>query len=110
MKPPRLSLLASRVPRAGQRIVPRPRQPDSYYSTQQHREWRLAVCRQAGWRCEVIENGQRCEKSASNGDRMFADHITERSDGGADQGPGMCICGAHHTIKTNRARARRYGL
>jgi 5-methylcytosine-specific restriction enzyme A len=51
-----------------------------------------------------------CEKSAASGDRMFADHITERSDGGADDGPGMCLCGQHHTEKTNRQRAKRHGL
>jgi 5-methylcytosine-specific restriction protein A len=107
MKQPRLSLLGNRISMASPRLEPRPRQPDSYYSTPEHRAWRVAVCRAAGWRCEAIDNGQRCIKSAANGDRMFADHITERSDGGADDGPGMCLCGRHHTEKTNRERAKR---
>jgi 5-methylcytosine-specific restriction enzyme A len=42
-----------------------------------------------------------------NGDRMFADHITERSDDGADNGPGMCLCGSHHTKKTIDTRDKR---
>jgi 5-methylcytosine-specific restriction enzyme A len=110
MKTPRLSNLKPRVAMASPRIAPRPRQPDSYYSTPEHREWRVAVCRRAGWQCEAIEDGRRCDKSAMNGDRMFADHVTERSDGGADLGEGRCLCGAHHTVKTNRERARRHGL
>ncbi len=109
-KTPRLATLRPRVSMASPRIAPRPRQQDSYYSTPEHRAWRLTVCRAAGWQCEVLENGRRCEKSSASGHRMFADHIEERSDGGADQGPGMCLCGAHHTEKTNRERARRHGL
>jgi 5-methylcytosine-specific restriction protein A len=107
MRTPRLTTLRPRVEMASSRLEPRERQVDSYYSTQQHREWRSAVYRQAGWQCEAIENGQRCDKSRANGDRMFADHIVERSDGGADLGPGMCLCGHHHTEKTNRERAKR---
>jgi hypothetical protein len=40
---------------------------------------------------------------------MFADHIKERRDGGdpTDPNNGMCLCGSHHTIKTQRERARR---
>jgi 5-methylcytosine-specific restriction protein A len=110
MKRPRLTTLRSRVPTASSRIEARPRQVDAYYSTPEHRAWRLAVCRAAGWRCEAIENGQRCVKSAASGDRMFADHVAERSDGGPDHGLGMCICGQHHTEKTNRERAKRMAI
>jgi 5-methylcytosine-specific restriction enzyme A len=95
---------------ASQRIAPRPKIIDPYYATQEHRAWRIEVCRRAGWRCEWIDNGQRCTKSAANGDRMAADHIEERRDGGSDLGTGMCVCGKHHTIKTNRERAMRHGL
>jgi len=90
MKQPRLTTLRPRVSMASQRISARPKTADPYYSTEQHR-----ACRAACWRCEWIDNGQRCEKSAANGDRMFADHIKERSNGGPYNGPGMCLCGAH---------------
>jgi 5-methylcytosine-specific restriction protein A len=80
---------------------------DPYYSTEQHRVWRLAVCERASWRCEAVEDGRRCDKSRANGSRMFADHVIERSDGGQDQGAGMCLCGTYHTEKTNTERAKR---
>jgi hypothetical protein len=43
---------------------------------------------------------------------MFADHIKERQDGGDpfDPANGQCLCGAHHTLKTGRERARRMAL
>jgi 5-methylcytosine-specific restriction protein A len=92
---------------ASQRLPRQPKVVDSYYLTPEHKAWRLAVCRQAGWQCEWVESGQRCTKSAASGDRMFADHIHERRDGGADMGKGACLCGAHHTAKTLRERNRR---
>jgi 5-methylcytosine-specific restriction protein A len=108
--PPRLSTLRPRVPMASQRLPRQPKVADSYYLTPEHKAWRLEVCRQAGWRCEAVEDGRRCTKSATNGDRLFADHIKERSDGGPDQGPGMALCGKHHTLKTNRSKRGRHGL
>jgi 5-methylcytosine-specific restriction protein A len=89
---------------------PRPKQADAELQTPEHRAWRLAVCRRAGWRCEWIkEDGKRCEASAERGDRMFADHIIERADGGAllDPNNGQCLCGSHNTLKGNEARAAR---
>jgi 5-methylcytosine-specific restriction protein A len=40
---------------------------------------------------------------------MIADHVHERSDGGAllDPDNGMCVCSSHHGLKTNAERARR---
>ncbi len=40
---------------------------------------------------------------------MFADHKLERRDHGAPLDPanGMCLCGSHHTRKTQAERARR---
>lgn len=40
---------------------------------------------------------------------MFADHIRELKDDGAplDVANGQCLCGSHHTTKTNQARAAR---
>jgi 5-methylcytosine-specific restriction protein A len=99
-KAPRLTTLRPRVEMAPQRLAPRERQVDPYYSSVEHRAWRTAVYRQAGWRCEAMDNGVRCEASAARGDRMFADHTVERRDGGADQGEGKCLCGSHHSTKT----------
>jgi 5-methylcytosine-specific restriction enzyme A len=106
-KAPRLTTLRPRVAMASQRLTPRERQIDPYYSSAEHRAWRTTVYRRAGWRCEAMENGQRCEASAARGDRMFADHVIERRDGGADQGEGRCYCGSHHTSKTNDERSKR---
>jgi 5-methylcytosine-specific restriction protein A len=91
---------------------PRPKQADAELLTPEHRAWRLAVCRRAGWRCEWIDEGKRCEASAERGDRMMADHIIERADGGAllDTGNGQCLCTRHNTLKGNLARAARAGL
>lgn len=81
---------------------------DDRYLTPEHRTWREAVISRAGRRCEVIENGQRCQKTEPE-HRMFADHIAELSDGGAqfDTTNGQCLCGRHHTLKTMQARAAR---
>jgi 5-methylcytosine-specific restriction protein A len=81
---------------------------DPLYVSAEHRVWRTAVCNRAGWRCEAIEDGQRCIKAAP-ARRMFADHIDEVSDTGAlfDLRNGQCLCGRHHTLKTARARAAR---
>lgn len=40
---------------------------------------------------------------------MFADHIVERRDGGAelDLANGRCLCGSHHSRVTAAARVRR---
>jgi 5-methylcytosine-specific restriction protein A len=90
---------------------PRPKQADAELQTPEHRVWRLAVCRRAGWRCEwtTKEDGKRCEASAQGGYRMNADHIVERADGGAllDTNNGQCLCTAHNTLKGNQARAAR---
>jgi 5-methylcytosine-specific restriction enzyme A len=76
----------------------------------EHLRWRDAVLARAGWRCEAIDGGVRCNRR-SPPDRLFADHIRELSDGGAPLDPanGQCLCGSHHTAKTAAARARRMG-
>ncbi|MDB5618453.1 HNH endonuclease [Tardiphaga sp.] len=88
---------------------PLAKQADPELQTAAHRAWRLDVCRRAGWRCEWVESGQRCQASAKRGDVMIGDHIIERADGGAllDPGNGQCLCTAHNTLKGNRARAAR---
>src|SRR5579862_1179383 len=82
---------------------------DSDLLTPEHRAWREFVIARAGRRCEWTENGARCERCEADGSMMFADHIVERSDGGARYDPnnGQCLCGRHHTIKTNLERTRR---
>jgi 5-methylcytosine-specific restriction protein A len=98
---PRLGTLDTRSVRPAEKTA------DPYYHTAEHKEWRRIVLNSAGWRCEWVTDGKRCDASVANGHRMFADHVNERQDRGHDQGQGMCLCGAHHTKKTMRERARR---
>lgn len=102
-RPPRLAPHDTRTTR------PLPKQADAELLTPEHRAWRLAVCRRAGWRCEWVEQGRRCEASATRGDKMYADHVVERADGGAryDTDNGMCVCSPHHVKKTYAERAKR---
>src|SRR5664279_2230416 len=88
---------------------PRPKQADAELLTPEHRELRVAVCRRAGWRCQWVENGMRCHASHERGDRMLADHIVERADGGAlsDIDNLQCLCTRHNTLKGNAARRAR---
>jgi 5-methylcytosine-specific restriction enzyme A len=53
----------------------------------------------------------RCTRSAQQHRRLFADHVKERRDDGdpIDPSNGMCLRRSHHTIKTQRERARRLG-
>jgi 5-methylcytosine-specific restriction protein A len=85
-----------------------PKKADAELLTTEHRGWRTAVLTKAGFRCEAINNGRRCDK-ASPKHRLFADHIKERRDGGAPLDPqnGMCLCGSHHTAKTIAQRVNR---
>lgn len=101
---PALRMIDTRI------VRPPPKQADPYYLTPEHRAWRTAVIARAGGRCEQIDNGARCTKAEPQ-HRMFADHIRERQDGGADLdlANGQCLCGAHHSRKTMAARSRRHG-
>jgi 5-methylcytosine-specific restriction protein A len=85
-----------------------PKVADAELLSPEHRVWRAQVLRNAGYRCEATDQGQRCPKAAPT-HRMFADHIRERRDGGAPFDPhnGQCLCGSHHTKKTAAARVRR---
>jgi hypothetical protein len=80
----------------------------SIYHTPEYLAWRGAVIARAGGQCEAIDKGRRCPKAQPR-HRMFADHKHEITDGGArfDPAIGECLCGAHHTLKTARARATR---
>lgn len=83
---------------------------DAELLTPEHRAWRAAVLKRAGYRCEWIEAGKRCTKAAPT-DRLIADHVIERKDSGAPLDPvnGQCLCVQHNTLKATRARARRMG-
>lgn len=105
----RIKMMGLRLPTADLRIAKPPEKvAASIYSTPEFRAWREAVIAKAGRRCEATERGRRCDK-AEPYNRMFADHIIELSDGGApyDVLNGQCLCGGHHTKKTNEARAAR---
>jgi hypothetical protein len=105
----RILVLGSLVPKGdGRTVRPEPKCADPFYHSSIHKQFRNAVLHCAGHRCEWIESGQRCTKAAPQ-HRLFADHIKERQDGGdpTDPNNGMCLCGSHHTIKTQRERAKR---
>src|SRR5262245_11032856 len=53
--------------------------------------------------------GKRCEGCGRAHVRLYADHIVERVDGGADLDPGnvQLLCGSCHGKKTAKARAER---
>jgi 5-methylcytosine-specific restriction enzyme A len=109
----RLAQLDSRVVIADLRTArPAPKQVDPHYNDPRHGAWRAIVVQRAGGRCEDIDGrtGQRCEASEVTGHRMFADHVHELTDGGDRFDPmnGRCLCGSHHTKKTNAERARRH--
>lgn len=91
------------------RVLPPPKTAAPVYQTQEYHRWREAVIARAGGRCEATDGwGRRCRRAAPRF-RMFADHVTEISDGGApyDVLNGQCLCGSHHTAKTAQARAAR---
>lgn len=90
------------------RIKPEAKTVDPFYLSPEYREWRDLVIRRAGGRCEAVDQGKRCIKAQPQY-RMFADHIRERRDGGAQLDPanGQCLCGSHHTLKTTKVRAER---
>lgn len=85
---------------------PPPKKADAELLTPEHRRWAEEVKRRAGYQCEWVDNGKRCEVRAPA--RLFADHPVERRDGGSLTGQeGRCYCGSHHTRKTAAARAAR---
>lgn len=109
MPPSKLRFLSSRLPILDTRTARlEPKRADPDLLTPEHRAWRQAVMHRAGWRCEAVDGGYRCTNRHPM--RMFADHVVERKDGGAalDPANGQCLCGTHHALKTQRARAERF--
>jgi 5-methylcytosine-specific restriction enzyme A len=111
----RIKMLSSNFPTADTRTTLPMAVPekiaDPIYSTPEYRAWREAVIANAGRRCEAVDNGKRCRKTEPFC-RMYADHRAELKDGGSafDIANGQCLCGAHHVLKTNAARAARNGI
>lgn len=73
---------------------------DSHYGSSEHKAWALDVKRRAGWRCEHVTNGVRCERSRVRGDQMYADHIQNIRDYpelATDPKNGRCFCNSHNT-------------
>jgi 5-methylcytosine-specific restriction enzyme A len=113
MKRPRIRMMRPAVAIMDLRTARPPlreaKRADRELGTADHRAWRVAVKERAGYRCEWIEDGVRCEASQANGNAVLADHIVERQDGGAlfDPSNGRCLCYPHHGVKTARERERR---
>ena len=85
--------LAARVPE---------KRAEPFYSTPEFRKWRAIVIGRAGGMCQWPGCG-------TTDGRMYADHIVERKDGGADLDPanGQCLCAGHHSVKTVGERKKR---
>lgn len=113
MKRPRITMLKPRIATLDTRTAkPLPKEVDSHYNTPEHRAWALVVKRRAGWRCEVVENGRRCECSSARGDRIHAGHIKNRKDYpelALDPSNGQAECTAHNTRFGIQDRTRRMG-
>jgi 5-methylcytosine-specific restriction enzyme A len=87
---------------------PPPKRKDAIYDTPDFRAWRAKVVERAAYRCEAIDNGQRCTKAQPQ-HRMYADHIVELRDGGQpfDLNNGQALCASHHELKTSAVRRLR---
>src|SRR5687768_12132585 len=96
----RLATLKPKVSTADLRKVkPPPKQADAELLTPEHRAWRKQVLERSGYQCVD------CGRS----DKLIADHIVERRDGGAPYDPanGAARCPSCHGVKTAKARAAR---
>lgn len=84
-----------------------PKTADPELLTKEHQNWAAQVMRFSGRRCQAIDGGKRC--LAQWPQRLYADHIVERRDGGApfDVRNGQALCARHHGQKTARERALR---
>ncbi len=99
----KLAMLQPRVATINTSIAaPPPKQADRELGTHDWKAMRRRVVTEAGGKCQHPG----CGKAEP---RMYVDHIVERSDGGAvfDRANLMCLCASHHTLKTNRERAKR---
>lgn len=95
----RLTNIGGRIGGMSARVPLAPKVAELFY---QSREWRGLVRR------IKAERGNWCERCGST-ERVIADHIVERKDGGADFDPKNIelLCAAHHNAKTAAARKAR---
>lgn len=83
-------------------VKPEGKRTDPFYLSPEYQRWRAFVIARVGGRCQWPGCGTTIG-------RMYADHIQERSDGGADLDVtnGQCLCHRHHVMKTYASRAAR---
>ena len=99
----RLTKLGSSLPRLDTAIarIP-PKTADAHYLTPEHKAWRTAVLKRAGFKCQG---------AGPHSGPLHADHITEIRDGGdpLDSMNGQALCQGCHNRKTAAAKASRRG-
>jgi len=111
MRRARIPTLPPRVPTLDTRKVKPPEKTvDQHYQSREHQDWALKIKNRAGWRCEHVEAGVRCERSRARGDRIYADHILEikdRPDLALSLDNGAAKCAEHNVRKGIQARTAR---
>ncbi|WP_262027135.1 HNH endonuclease [Microvirga sp. Mcv34] len=95
----KLTNIKPRLSSTPPRLKSPPKIVEEFYSSP---EWRALVKR------IKAKRGNFCQRCGSS-DRVIADHIIERKDGGADLDENNIelLCHTHHQKKTAQARARR---
>ena len=100
----RIPTLKPRIPTADlRRVKPPPKQVDAELGTRDWKAMRQKVSDRARGMCQA----KGCTKPG-----RYADHIIERSDGGAvfDMANLQWLCASHHQLKTLQERAKRASL
>jgi len=90
------------------KVKPPEKKADPELLTQAHGQWAVEVKRKAGWQCEWVKNGRRCQ--VRHPEALYADHIIEREDDPSkalDPDNGRCLCSSHHGLKTKAAARER---
>lgn len=88
------------------RLKPPVKLADPFYLTHDWKVFAVDIKRQRGFKCESCGGDFTHRRN-----KLIADHIVERKDGGADFDPLniQCICIYCHNSKTAKARAEREG-
>jgi 5-methylcytosine-specific restriction enzyme A len=97
----KLRNLPSAIPTLAPRLRPPPKVAESFYTSSEWRGLVARIKRERGAWCVVCGSSQ----------RVIADHIKERRDGGEPLDPAnvQLLCQRCHNRKTARARAARAG-